>query len=192
MDYNRIEELLARYWDCETTIEEEKELRELFKDPAVPEKYRKEAALFGYFEEESNQGNLGEFFDHRVLEEVNKTSESTSIQKQGRVRRMWLDVVKAAAVVAILVTAVFVTREQYQDTQENPELAEAREAFEETKKALLMLSHSMNKGKEQAGKMAIFSEEQEQANKMSIFNEAQEIIKADSEAAENDKNDNKQ
>lgn len=188
MDYNRIDELLLKYWDCETTIDEEKELKALLNDPSVPEKYRKEAALFGYFEEEHEQGNLGEFFDHRILEEVSKTSVRQEVQNQGRVRRMWQDIVKVAAVVAILVTAVFVAQDQYQDTKDNPELAEAKEAFEETKKALMMISHSMNKGKEQAGKMAIFSEAQQQTNKMGIFSEAQEIIKNDSEK-ENSNND---
>jgi hypothetical protein len=79
---------------------------------------------------------------------------------------MWQDVVKVAAVVAILITAVFVAHDQYKENEENPEIAEARAAFEETKKALLMISASMNKGTEQA------------AGKMAIFNEAQEAIKS--------------
>ena len=101
---------------------------------------------------------------------------------------MWQDIVKVAAVVAILVTAVFVAQEQYKDNQDSPELAEAKEVFEESKGALMMISHSMNKGKEQAGKMAIFSEAQEQTQKMSIFSEAQEKIKNDSDI-DNSNND---
>ena len=161
MDYNRIDELLAKYWECETTLEEERELKTLLNDPSVPEKYRKEAALFGYFEKEQASGQLGELFEHRVMEAVHESEAAGISEDQGRIRRMWQDVVKVAAVVAILVTAVFVARDQYKENEENPEIAEARAAFEETKKALLMISASMNNGTEQAGKMAIFHEAQE-------------------------------
>lgn len=179
MDYSRIEELLVKYWDCESTIEEEQELKTLLQDPSVPEKYRKEAALFGYFVEEKKFGQLGEFFDNRILEEMTAQGSMNAVdtmQKDSSVKRMWQDIAKVAAVVLILVSAVFLAREQYRDNSDNKEIAEAKAAFEETKKALLMLSHSMNKGTAQAGKIA-------------IFNEAQDIIKNESEETPDTENE---
>ena len=36
MDSNYIEQLLERYWQCETSVEEEAQLRSFFRDEDVP------------------------------------------------------------------------------------------------------------------------------------------------------------
>ena len=36
MDYKYIEQLLERYWQCETSLEEESELRSFFSEEEVP------------------------------------------------------------------------------------------------------------------------------------------------------------
>ena len=36
MNYQYIEQLLERYWDCQTTLEEEQILRSFFKQEDVP------------------------------------------------------------------------------------------------------------------------------------------------------------
>jgi hypothetical protein len=49
MDYKYIEQLLERYWECETTLQEEAILRAFFSQPEmpeVPEDIRKYRALF--------------------------------------------------------------------------------------------------------------------------------------------------
>lgn len=162
MDYNRIEELLNRYWECETTLEEERELKAFFQSEDIPAQWKKEAALFNYFKEERSEGRLGEFFDHRILEQVHEMDGAQSVEKKGKIRRMWQDIVRVAAVVLVLVTAVVVTRDNYNNLDEDDPVAqETREAYEQTKAALLMLSRSMNKGTEQVGKMAVFNEAQE-------------------------------
>ncbi len=174
MDYNRIEELLTRYWECETTLEEERELKAFFQSGNVPDKWKKEAALFTYFREEREEGQLGEFFDHRILEQVHELEGRTNVEKAGKVRRMWQDISKVAAVILVLVTAVYFARDEYLENQaqinepiaNSESVQEAREAYEQTKAALLMLSKSMNKGTKQVGKMA-------------VFNEAQEIVRND-------------
>ena len=37
MDYKYIEQLLERYWSCETTVEEETLLRDFYKQNNLPE-----------------------------------------------------------------------------------------------------------------------------------------------------------
>ena len=41
-----IQDLLDRYWEGETTLEEERRLKEFFATEPVPDRYRQEAALF--------------------------------------------------------------------------------------------------------------------------------------------------
>ncbi len=163
MDYNRIDILLNKYWDCETTLEEEQELRAFFSSRQDDARWAKEAALFRYFEESRNNSPLGEFFDHRILEEIGKSEKPA-----GKVRSLWMNIGKVAAVILVLVSAVYFSVEDFRSepkiSQELGTYEDPKKAFEETKKALLMLSGSMNSGKEQV-------------QKVSIFNEAQETIK---------------
>ena len=51
MDSKRINELLSKYWNCETSLEEEAELREHFKASNIPDELKETAPLFQYFEE---------------------------------------------------------------------------------------------------------------------------------------------
>ena len=51
MDFKNIEGLLKKYWNCETTLEEEKQLREYFGGHNIPDQLKDTASLFRYFEE---------------------------------------------------------------------------------------------------------------------------------------------
>ena len=47
MDLDRIEKLLAKYWECETSVEEEGELKQFFSGDNVPEKWSSNMATKG-------------------------------------------------------------------------------------------------------------------------------------------------
>ena len=46
MDYRRIEDLLEKYWSCETSIEEEEELRAFYTKQEIPEPFSRFKTLF--------------------------------------------------------------------------------------------------------------------------------------------------
>lgn len=48
MDYKYIEQLLERYWECETSIEEEAILRAFFLQKEVPAELARYKSLFVY------------------------------------------------------------------------------------------------------------------------------------------------
>lgn len=52
MDYNQLETLIKKYWDCETSLEEEERLREWFRAHEVPDRFKETAKLFSYFDEQ--------------------------------------------------------------------------------------------------------------------------------------------
>ena len=69
MDYKYIEQLLERYWQGETTLQEETILRSFFSQPDaqdIPESLRKYQPLFTCEQEEM----LGDDFDTRILEMI--------------------------------------------------------------------------------------------------------------------------
>ena len=64
-----MEQLLERYWRCETSLEEEARLRAFFSEGDVPEHLLRYKDLFVY-QRLQQEERLGEDFDARVLAEV--------------------------------------------------------------------------------------------------------------------------
>ncbi len=161
MDSNRLDELLTRYWACETTLEEEQQLREYFCGEEIPESLKETAALFQYFEETKNKSLSDAQFESKVLAQVTRP-------KQGRIIRLFYNSMRiAAGVVVVLVATWFIRNEIRQsspqeiaDTYDDPQ-----QAFEETKKALLMISKSFGTAEDQAKKINLFNEAKEEIEK---------------------------
>jgi len=103
MDYKYIEQLLERYWECQTTLEEEAILRSFFSQADIPASLLPYRDLF-LAEEELGEEHLGEDFDKRVLAAIEPQQQSqatvTKITFAQRLRPLY----QSAAVVAILLT----------------------------------------------------------------------------------------
>ena len=69
MDYKYIEQLLERYWNCETSVEEEQILRTFFRQKEVPAHLLRYKPLFAY-QEVARHISLAKDFDERVLAKV--------------------------------------------------------------------------------------------------------------------------
>ena len=70
MDYKYIEQLLERYWKCESTLEEERILRNFFSQSDVPEHLEKYRALFEYEQKAAKEEVLGKDFDNKIINMV--------------------------------------------------------------------------------------------------------------------------
>lgn len=154
MDYKYIEQLLERYWACETTAEEEAILKAFFSQEEVPEALRAYQPLFACQAEESKSQPLGDDFDARIL----ALTEEAQPQK-AKVVTMWkrlTPLFKAAAIVAVVVTignaAQFSTKEKsdeginyssYKDTYEDPSMA-----YDQVEDALKLVSEGMMKAED--------------------------------------------
>lgn len=156
MDCRYIEQLLERYWQCETSLEEEARLRDFFLNEEVPEPLLPYKDLFVYQNLQQRVG-LGEGFDERILHMVEADEplvvKAKRITLLGRLSPLF----KAAALVAIvilsgnLVQRSFSNREvldynydSYTDTYSDPEVA-----YKEVSSALMMLSEGLNKSEQQ-------------------------------------------
>ena len=101
MDYKYIEQLLERYWQGETTLQEEGILRTFFSQPDIPEHLLTYRELFTIEKEEP----LGDDFDARILEMIDEESQEPQQQTKivtlsSRLKPLF----KAAAIVAIILT----------------------------------------------------------------------------------------
>ena len=100
MDYKYIEQLLERYWDCETSVEEERILRDFFAQAEVPAHLAVHKSLFEYQRAEAAVG-LSDDFDARVLAQVEQTEPTVRARRLTLSRRL-RPLFRAAAAVAIV------------------------------------------------------------------------------------------
>ena len=100
MDCKYIEQLLERYWQCETSLEEEAQLRAFFNGSDVPEHLLRYKDLFVY-QQLQQEEQLSEDFDARVLAEIEvpvvKARRMTLIAR-------FMPLFKAAVVVAVVLS----------------------------------------------------------------------------------------
>lgn len=100
MDYKYIEQLLERYFQCETTLKEEEILRTFFSQEDVPVWLVKYQSLFTYQTQHKQQ--LDDDFDERILKMVEQ-EEPVKAQVLTLTQRL-MPLFKAAAIVAIILT----------------------------------------------------------------------------------------
>jgi len=161
MDSKQLEQLLEKYWNCETSLEEEKQLREHFRGE-VPKNLKETADLFRYFETQQTQTVVGSDFDAVVRKKIKQ------LQPQGKSVSMVFNFARIAAGLLVVITATYFVRQEVRkayppeivDTYSDPRLA-----LEETKKALMMISKGFNKAQKEAGKIKVFNEAEEKLQK---------------------------
>jgi len=159
MDSKEIGQLLEKYWNCETSLEDEKVLRDYFSGSEVPDQLKDAADLFRFFEGERKRA-LEANFDHDVMRSVKKTERSAKVVSMVR----WVQVARIAAGVFVVVVAGYFVRNeimksnQQQQAQVVDTFEDPKDALEETKKALMLISKSFGKAKEGAGKINLFNE----------------------------------
>jgi preprotein translocase subunit Sss1 len=166
MDLSRIKELLERYWDCSTTVEEEEELRTFFKANNIPDEFKESAKLFRYFEIQRT-ATLDDKFEAEIIAKIKDQKQTVTRSFKPN----WKNYLQVAAVLAGLVIASIIFRLELwegdkpktllvEDTFKTPE-----EAYEETKKAFLLIAEKMNSGRVQAQKIGALNEAEEKIKK---------------------------
>ncbi len=154
MDSKNIEQLLEKYWNCETTLEEEQQLRDYFRGGQIPSNLNETAELFRYFEEQRHTELHGSSFESRVMNKIKPAGRSVGFS---------MNIVRIAAGLAVVIAAGYFVRQEVrksypaEDTFSDPKIA-----FEETKKALMMISRGFGKGQREASKINLFHEAEQQ------------------------------
>jgi lipase chaperone LimK len=155
MDSKQIQHLLEKYWNCETTLEEEQSLRDYFQSSEGPDSMKETAELFRYFGSEKNK-LLSENFNDVVTKQIRQRQGTKVISMVS-----WVQVARVAAGILVVIVAGYFIRQEIRksypsevaDTYSDPKLA-----FEETKKALQMISKSFGKAKQEATRINMFNE----------------------------------
>lgn len=94
MNYQYIEQLIERYFNCQTTVQEEEILRSFFSQEDVPGHLLAYQQLFGYLGKE-HEIHVSDDFDERMMQLIS----------QPKIHRMsFAPLFRAAAIVAMVLT----------------------------------------------------------------------------------------
>lgn len=104
MDYKYIEQLMERYWNAETSLEEESILRTFFSQKDIPAEMEHLRPLFT---DDAVGQTLDDDFDARIMQVIGaetKVSKQVVKAREVSLTQRLMPLFKAAAVVAIILT----------------------------------------------------------------------------------------
>lgn len=128
MDYKYIEQLLERYWECQTTLEEESILRAFFAQKDLPAHLERFRPLFAY-ETEQKETGLGKDFDERILNKIN--GREVSARRNTLIYRL-RPLYRAAAAVAIIFTLGMAAQHSFSTDNEQGETTYNYASYKDT------------------------------------------------------------
>ena len=141
MELDKIENILEKYFQGETSIAEENELKDYFSSSNVAQHLEQYQPIFGYFSQVKEQKSTQE------LESLTRTGEAIPLQTKKR-NVAWLSIAASAVVLLGIGTYFYISEnttpivaQSELGTYDNPE-----KAFAETQKALALLSNNVNVG----------------------------------------------
>ena len=127
MELNNIEQLLEKYFEGETSVAEEQQLKEYFNSEHVASHLEVHKPLFSYFSQSKKD----------------KMNFSSILPSKKRIYTLWIGVAASLLFIVGIITFWDKPSAKQEDlgSFEDPEIA-----FRETQKALAMLSENVNVG----------------------------------------------
>ncbi len=165
MNSRQIENKLERYFNGESSLEDEKTLREFFQKDDIPPHLLSLKAQFEYFADEHDHEYLDESFDEKIL---NQISQEEKQQKRGSIRR-YLYTASGIAASILIILSVFFKFDPFTNKVEDT-FSDPYAAYIETRKALLFVSETFNKGADPIEKISKFDDGMQQLSKISSMN----------------------
>lgn len=97
MEREQIDKLLGKYWNCETSLEEEQLLQQFFSENVVPDNYKNVAPLFLYKHNKQKE-RLSDSFDERLNQKIEER------RKKYITIKLFAPTLKIAAMIAFILT----------------------------------------------------------------------------------------
>lgn len=152
MSNEEIKKLLAKYYNAETSEDEELELKEFFNSEDVPAEFQDEKSIFLYYHEIGIIPSPSEDFEQKILAEIEK--EEYKDRKSG-FRKIILTYSGIAAGILLLAVSYFflLNESEPRDTFSDPKIA-----YAETMKILYDVSARLNNGTKTLGTIGMMQE----------------------------------
>lgn len=151
MSSQRIEKILEKYFEGETSLAEERILREFFRQEELPAHLAELREQFGLFDNESRE-ELPADFDEVLFNEIGRRERSSKAS-----RRTYIYYISGVAATILILITIFVRFDPFTANSPNND-KEAEMAFAEASSILYFISDKFNQGANPLGKVARFDE----------------------------------
>ncbi len=164
MNSQRIEKLLVKYFEGESSLAEERILREYFRQEEIPAHLVELREQFELYNSES-QASLPDDFDEVLFEKIDSQERSHRAS-----RRTTIYYISGVAATILILVTLFVRFDPFTgNTTYNEQEVEI--AFNEASRILYFVSDKFNKGANPLGKVARFDEELNNLKNVKKFDE---------------------
>jgi hypothetical protein len=172
MESNQIQILLVKYFEGNSTLEEERQLQEFFTDNAIDEEFLPLKKQFDMFRYGSNYPLVSSELESLILENIDKYEAQAHPPK----RTLFVSRLLIAASIALVIAfsgILFIKNQNrtLKDTYSDPQLA-----YLETQKALLFVSQKMNKGIEPLSNISKINRGTEQLKNIEKMDKSLEML----------------
>jgi len=172
MESDQIRLLLAKYFEGNTTLEEESQLQDYFTTFAIDEEFLPFRKQFDIFRSGSYYPNVPSELESRILVNIDKyEAQSHPPKKTFFVSRL---LIAASIALVIAFSGILFIKNQnssLKDTYSDPQLA-----YLETQKALLFVSQKMNKGIEPLSNISKINSGAEQLKNIEKMDKSLEML----------------
>ena len=169
MNITEIENLLEKYFEGDTTLSEEKTLREFFSQGEIPPHLSSCAPMFRFFSVEANvrlsEERQYSSLERRLEQYRNEAGKTVPVYRK---RKMYYFSGIAAGLL-LLVGLVFVIRNEIKHKGPVPGNAETEIAYNQTCQALMMVSLGLNTGLDAMQRMSTIDNAVERIQLMNKF-----------------------
>lgn len=187
MDLKKIRALLEKYYNGESTLQEEGLLRNYFLNKPVDQEFAADKDIFLYQDQETQYNeDIPDISDELWHELQNNPTHKT--KSNNKIRYSYLRI--AASVIIILGSFFLIKNQvfnknneiQFSDSYDNPELA-----YQQAKETLLYVSAMLNNGTEHLESIKKIDEGTKPLNNLSTFNKGLNELKPITEYNKADK-----
>jgi hypothetical protein len=155
MELKEIKRLLDKYYDGDTSLEEEHLLRDFFRNSEVPEDMFIDKELFVQMEREQNKIPENKELTHSLHQIID-----LQVKRENKIKRLNLfyKVSSVAAGIAIIVISYLAVVQNNKKTLENDTYQDPKVAYEQVKRTLLYISQNLNHGTETLNQVSRINE----------------------------------
>lgn len=159
MDYKQINELLEKYWQGESSLDDENALHQYFESDQIAKEHQSFKPLFSFFKKEA-EISLDESFDKKIQARLSQESKSKPVSRVFRLPQL-------ARIAAVLLIGIGIGYFAFQQGKSDAgkekvasqgidwskyEVTDEEEAIKQVELALRLISNNVNKGTSVASK----------------------------------------
>ncbi len=165
MNLQEINKLILKYEKGETSLEEERSLRDFFSGEGVPAHLSSYREMFGFFDDEAGR-TVSADFDEKFFDEIEKGKVIPITRQRGKVTYSLIGI---AATIVILIGLFFQFGQNNNQSLINDTYDDPQVAYIQARKALMAVSANLNEGIGKLSDVSEFNDGLSNLNEISTF-----------------------